>query len=218
MKKTGLVIAAAFIICIALAAGGIFLTQSSKNAPSTTKPTVTNQQPKTGETTTLKGSILSLLSGNKTVQCTIAYPNNGGSGTVYVSGKKFSGEFTMRDASGKETVGHAISDGTYTYVWSSAASMGIKMKLDQSINAASQSNQNVNINQDVNLNCSPWIANESKFQVPSNINFTDMSNFAVPTTKVTGTTGGTTNAQSVCNQITDPTAKAACLNALNSSH
>lgn len=206
-KNTLLIIAAAFVICVALAIGGMFVLQSSKNAPSATKPA-------TSETATSKGSILSLLSGDKTVQCTIAYPNNGGSGTVYVSGKKFSGEFTMKDSSGKEIVGHAVSDGTYTYAWSSTASTGVKMKLDQSINAAAQANQSVNINQDVDLKCSPWIANESKFKLPSNITFTDMSNFAVPTTTSAGNTG---NAQTICNQITDPSAKAACLNALNSS-
>jgi hypothetical protein len=217
MKKTGLIIAAVFIICIALAGGGIFLMQSSKNAPSSAKPTVTTQKPKTGETTTLKGTILSLLSGGKTVTCQITYPDNKGTGTVYVSDKKFAGDFTMKGADGKETVGHMVSDGTYVYIWSQAMPMGIKMNLAAAKSASqnAQANQSVNINQEVNLNCSPWIPDNSKFIAPSNIKFQDMSQFLQQGTTVTP---GTQTGSSPCDQVPAGPARTACLNALNSAH
>ena len=97
---------------------------------------------------------------------------------MYVSDKKFAGDFTMKGTDGKETTGHMISDGTFMYVWSSGIPMGIKMNLADAKNAAQKAgtnaNQSVDINQEVGLNCSPWIPDASKFNIPTNINFRDM--------------------------------------------
>lgn len=211
-KKTWFIVGAAFIVVLLLAFGGIYL-QYSKNAPVTTKSTITVQKPTGTQTATTKGSILDLLSGNKNVQCDITYPNNAGSGTVYVSGKKFNGNFTIKDASGKEVNGYTISDGTYVYIWSAAIPMGVKMKIEQAVSTASQPNQSVNINQQVDLKCSSWIPDNSKFIPPTNVTFTTVSG----TTSVTPIVNPTTSAasgQTLCDQLTNPTAKAACLQAL----
>jgi hypothetical protein len=204
MKNIGLVIAA--VIIIVLAVGGFYFMNSSKS-PTTQS---TNQKTQNTNPSSAKGSILNLLSGGKNVNCSITYPNNKGTGTVYVSDKKFAGEFTIKDTEGKETTGHSVSDGTYVYVWTSAMPSGIKMKFDDVKNAA-QTNQSVDLNQEVGLKCNPWLPDNSKFAIPSNIKFQDMSQLLQQTQQPTGTsTGGT----SPCDQITDSTAKAACVNAL----
>ena len=211
MKKSGLIIAA-IVIVILLAAGGFYFMKSSK-APAPTKTTAT-QPTKPQTTNSLKGTILSLLSGGKNVSCSITYPDNKGTGTVYVSDKKFAGDFTMKGADGKETNAHMISDGTYMYIWSSGISTGIKMNLAAAKNAAqnAQTDQSVNINQEVGLNCSPWAPDSSKFTIPSDIKFQDMSQL-LQQAQPQGTTAPQTGS-SPCDQITNPTARAACINAL----
>jgi hypothetical protein len=215
MKKTGLIIAA-IVVVLLLAFGGVYLMKSAKS-PTVTK-TANTQTAKPQTTNSLKGTIIGLLSGGKTVNCQITYPDNKGTGTVYVSDKKFAGDFTMKGTDGKETTGHMISDGTFMYVWSSGIPMGIKMNLADAKNAAQKAgtNQSVDINQEVNLNCSPWSPDSSKFTVPSNIQFRDMSQLLqqVPAQGTKTVTPGTQTGSSPCDQITDPTAKAACTNAL----
>ena len=220
MKKTGIIIAA-IVVVLLLAFGGVYLMKSSK-APVATTQTAKTQIAKPQQTTnSLKGTIMGLLSGGKTVNCQVTYPDSKGTGSVYVSDKKFAGDFTMKGTDGKEITAHMISDGTYMYIWSSGLSMGIKMNLADAKNAAQKAgaSQSVDINQEVGLNCSPWTADSSKFTIPSDIQFRDMSQLlqqAQP--QGTKTVAPSTQAgSSPCDQITDPTAKEACANALKGS-
>ena len=221
MKNVGIIIAAIIVILI-VAVGGVFFLRYSK-APA--QPQAANtQSAKTENNNSTTDSILSLLSGGKNVNCSITYPDNKGTGTVFVSDKKFAGEFTMKDANGKEVTGHSISDGTYIYVWSSAMpTTGIKMKFADAKNTAqnAQANQGVDMNQKVGLKCSPWLPDNSKFTVPTNIKFQDMSQLlqqTQPQTTIAPQTGtGTQTGTSPCDQIPAGPAKTACLNALQSS-
>lgn len=222
MKNKWLIIAAV-VVLILLVAGGAYLMMSSKGKSQPQAQTTNTQTAKPQTTNSLKGTILGLLSGGQNVNCQVTYPDNKGTGTVYVSDKKFAGDFTMKGTDGKETTGHMISDGTYMYLWSSGIPMGIKMNLEAAKNAAqnTQNVQSVDINQEVGLNCSPWTPDNSKFTIPTDINFRDMTQLlkqvpAQAAGTVTPQTGSTGTKASPCDQITDPTAKAACVNALKS--
>jgi hypothetical protein len=215
MKNKWLVVAAIVIIVLLIGAG-LYLMKSAKTAPAQKVANTQTAKPQT--TNSLKGTIIGLLSGGKNVNCQVTYPDNKGTGSVYVSDKKFAGDFTMKGTDGKETTGHMISDGTYMYIWSSGMPTGIKMSIEAAKNAAAntQTNQSVNINQEVSLNCNPWAPDASKFTLPSDIQFRDMSQLLqqVAPSKGTTVTPQTQTGSSPCDQITDPTAKAACANAL----
>ncbi|MCL6096774.1 MAG: hypothetical protein M1444_03815 [Patescibacteria group bacterium] len=210
-KNKTLVIVAAVVI-LALLGGVAYLTlsKSSKNSQENTQP-VSQQQP-TASPSAATGTLKSLFGKNQ--YCTVTYPNNGGSGTVYVSGQKFRGDFTVKTADGKEVTSQVLSDGVYTYVWSSDSPTGIKMKIDVTSPTASAQTGNFNLDQQVGLNCSAWAVDASKFAVPTNIKFTDVSAM-IPKTSGAPTTGG---AGFSCAGITDPSAKAACENALKSQN
>ena len=221
MKKSGPIIAIIVILVILLGVGGMLFMKSAKTPVSTTQTTNTQKTATPQTTNSIKGTIIGLLSGGKTVNCSMTYPENKGTGTIFVSDKKFAGDFTMKGTDGKETSGHMISDGTDMYVWSSGMPMGIKMNLADAKNAAQKAgtnaNQSVDINQEVNLNCSNWAPDNSKFVVPSNIQFRDMSKLleqVAPQAAGKTVTPQTGTGSSVCDQITDPTAKAACTKAL----
>lgn len=215
-KNKRLIVAVVVVILLILAGFGYFMfSKSSKTITPTEKTSVT--EPKASSSSSITGSLKSLLTGGKTQTCTITYPDNKGTGTIYVADKKFGGTFTIKESDGKDITGYMVSDGTYMYSWSSAATMGIKMKLDVAENAAGDTQTGTNdLNQQVNLNCSPWIVDNSKFAVPTNIKFSDMSNL-IPKTSALPSTKAETPAlnESVCDQIEDATAKAACVKALS---
>ncbi len=210
--KNKFVIAGAVIIVLLLVGGGVYL-GLSKSKPASPKTTVT-ATPKATQSTAL-GTLKSLLASGKSQSCNFSYPDNSATGTYYFDGNKFAGNFSLKEQDGKTLTGNTVSDGTYVYVWTSNSPSGIKMKLDTAINetplpSAQNQNQGVDLNQKVNYKCSPWTADNSKFQPPSNIQFTDMSNFL---NKTEASPAGPQTA-SPCEQITNPQAKAACENAL----
>jgi hypothetical protein len=215
MKNIGIVIAAIIIILVATV-GGMFFLKASK-APAMPKSTATATPTQALKTNSVTGTIVGLLAGGKTVSCTIAYPDNKGTGTVFVNDKKFAGDFNMTGSTGKAITAHIISDGTYMYIWSSAMNGGIKMSLAAAKSAATnaQNNQGVDINQNVSMNCGAWTADTSKFIVPTNITFSDMSKFFPQAT--TAPAAGTQTGTSPCDQVPAGPARTACQNAMQSS-
>jgi hypothetical protein len=210
MKNIGIIIAAIILLLI-VATGGIFFLKSSKS-PAQTQSTNT-QAAKPTSSNPITGTIKDLM--GKTEVCAISYPNSETKGTIYVSGNKFRGDFTIKRDGIVDSAGNAISDGTYLYAWNSATSMGIKMKVKVVPTAPDGKPQGVDINQKINLNCSPWIVDNSKFAIPSDIKFTDMTQtiqkVAVPTTVTAPKTG-----TSPCDQVPAGPARTACENALQS--
>ena len=203
MPKQTLLIAGAIIVLIIVAAAGFFLLKKPAQTPQES-PTV--QQTQQGESQT-KGSIKNLLAAGKNQTCTIKYPagEQMGEGTVYVSGKNLRGDFAMTSA-GKTFDSHMIQDETYMYSWSSLSPQGVKMKIAELEKVqASPTTESVDLNQEVDVNCSSWSVDSGKFTPPADVNFME-----------TGTTPAQTQKldPSVCNQISDPQAKASCLQSL----
>lgn len=205
---------AALVIAVLLIGGGAYLTLNKSQTSSTPQKQTAQETPKESPTGAL-GTLKSLLAAGKSQACKITYPNNTGSGMFYVSDKKFSGEFKVNVANGKEVDSHTVSDGTYVYAWASEPPMGVKMKLDSILNSpvASPQSGSTDFNQEINYQCSPWITDNSKFQIPTNIQFTDVSGLM---NKVAPSTGTQTQGTSPCDQIANPQAKAACESALKS--
>ena len=219
MKNIGIIIAAIILLLI-VATGGIFFLKSSKSPAQT--QSINTQATKPTSSNPATDSILSLISGGKTVNCSITYPDNKGTGSIFVSDKKFAGDFTTKDTSGKETTGHMISDGTFMYIWSAAMPTGIKVNLENTKNMAQNStvSSSFDVNQKVGLKCSPWLPDDSKFTVPSNVKFQDMSELLKqfqPQVTTTPTETGTKTGTSPCDQVPAGAARTACENAIQSS-
>jgi len=217
-KKTLIVI----IVLIILVVG--FLGYSKLAGKTATNPTVTIKtavQPKKENTAT--GTLKDLFSQGLTQKCTITYPNNRGTGIIYFSGKKFSGVFTMIDDKGQAVTGNSISDGTYVYAWSSASPTGIKLQLNSALENTPTGTTGTtqtaagNFNEQAKLSCSGWTLDQAKFTPPANIQFHDFSNLLPKVTGVIPQTGEQKAGNSICDKITDPTAKAACQNAIKNA-
>src|SRR3989344_6201362 len=203
MPKQTLLIAGVIVTVIIIGVAGFFLLKKPAQPPQESPTAQQTQQ----EESQAKGSIKNLLAAGKNQTCTIKYPvgEQMGEGTVYVSGKNLRGDFTMTSAE-KTFDSHMIQDETYMYSWSSLSPQGVKMKIAELEKVqASPTTESVDLNQEVDINCSNWNVDSSMFKPPADVTFME-----------TGTTPSQTQKldPSICNQITDPQAKASCLQSL----
>lgn len=167
-----------------------------------------------------KGTIKSLLGANKNVTCKTTAKDQSGSGTIFVAGSKMRGDFSSQ-VEGKSMMTHMIQDDEFAYMWSDEDSRGTKFKIDvnqpePSLPAGSSVNSKAeNLDDEVDMNCSSWIPDGSKFKPPGEVQFTDLSKM-MENTKIQNKTGTTAPKvdSSICDQIEDADAKAQCLNAL----
>lgn len=203
-KQLGVIIG---VVILALVIGAVAYTQVKK--PQKSSETSMQTSPNTEESIS-KGSIKSLLSAGKNVTCDITYTDQpGSSGTVYVTGNKMRGDFTV-NVNNKAVESHMVSDGAFAYVWST--NQGTKMKIDTLESPApSAQSQGTDINKDVDLKCKSWIVDNSKLTPSSDVKFTDLSDFMKPASSPSAS-GTNNSSKSYCDQIINPQAKAACLN------
>jgi hypothetical protein len=211
MQNKIIIIVVALIIIIAGFLGYTKLAGKTSNNPSIT---ITNEQDK--KENTLTGTIKDLLAKNLTQKCTIVYPENKGTGTIYFAGKKFNGEFTMNIENQKMT-SYTISDGTYMYIWTNNSPTGMKMKIsEQEVKTPTgTTTQKTNLEDQVKFTCTGWTLNQTKFTPPANIKFESLDNL-FPTAMPTKT-GEKKAGESICDQISDQEAKTACLDAIKNA-
>ena len=212
MSKRLPIIVGVLVVIIAVAAVAVF-TKSKKSSQETPVP---QQAEETSQEATSKGSIKSLIGLGKNVTCTVTYPSADGTvkGTVYVAGdKRMRGDF-ISNIEDKEIDSHMIAEGGWNYIWSSASPQGTKMKIEENVPTPTPGpqSQNVDVNTQVDYKCSNWSVDNSKFTPPSDIQFLEFSMPTIQTPNPTNTTNQTQQ-QAICDQITDPEAKAACLDA-----
>ena len=203
MKKLGIIV----VILILAVVGYFGYKQYKASTNSSNTQSVGN---------VVKGTIQDLLLTGKSVTCTVTdTAENGGTGVIFVSGKRMAGDFKVA-VNGKDEESHMITDGTYSYIWSSNSKEGIKMKVDQiktTPGAEGQPNRDSNdpfdLKKETGLKCSPWAPDNAKFTPPANINFTDYSQALQNPGKTTTQQG------SPCDQIPDAAAKAECIKAIS---
>ncbi len=212
-KKAGLIIGAVVIIVVLAA---FFMIQKSNPAAPSESADSTQKESSDSLNNFAKGSIASLLTAGKNVTCSLKYPEGKGTGTVFVSGKKVRGDFTTATDAAKEFKTSMIQDGEYAYIWSDADKKGTKIKvsgLPSPSPVANSKTDTSDINQEVDLSCSTWSADPSKFAVPADVEFTDVS--ALMEKSQGQLPAGNSTPTSPCDAITDPQNKAACISAMS---
>lgn len=215
LKQKQLMVAIAVIILLLLGVGGYFLF-SKNQLPSQNQTSNTTSGQENGSA---MNSLVDLLAGGGNVTCNFDVPSdengNSSKGTVYISNGNMRGDFqTTQD--GKVTSMSMIRKGNDNYVWGDGMETGMKMTLspEDLKGKTNEASKYVDLNKKVDYRCNPWGVDSSKFNPPSNIRFTDFSKMMEETTKMMKEKG-TSPDSSVCDSITDASAKAACKNALS---
>ncbi|HOA18632.1 MAG TPA: hypothetical protein PKK54_01875 [bacterium] len=99
--------------------------------------------------------------------------------TAYIAGSKFRTDTITVDADGKRQEFHMVSDGDWSYIWNEVGEKGVKVKysdLAQDENSPQTSSQAIReAMKGTMYECTPvLIADQSKFNVPSDIKFEDI--------------------------------------------
>jgi hypothetical protein len=164
----------------------IFLSACTTPAPSNTN-TQAGEDKTTPTEQSQTSSLRELLAAGKSQKCVFTSSRTDDnkvtintSGTIYISGKKMLEEIQVK-SNDKEALNidtRLISDGTTIYTWdANRKNSGIKFKIAEqaAVAGTKTQNQSVDLDNKVDMKCSAWALDETKFNVPTDIQFTDLS-------------------------------------------
>lgn len=151
-------------------------------------PTGTNQAAAPTEQSQ-SSSIRDLIALGKNQQCTVSMSQTDDkgiktdtTGTIYISGKNLAEQVQIVSSDPKvKTINMMmISDGTTMYTWDQSGTLpGMKLAIPTpAATGTTPSNtqtQSVDLDKKFDMKCSNWAVDNSKFAVPTNIKFTDLT-------------------------------------------
>lgn len=118
------------------------------------------------------GTLGSLFALNKNLKCTFSSTGAGASsGTVYMAGTMMRGDFVLKGQATGEA--HMIRNGDQVYVWSGA--QGAKMNMSALSGGQAKAQSGLDLNQQVTYQCEDWTKEDSRFAVPTTVNFFDIA-------------------------------------------
>ncbi len=173
--------------------GALVLYFTMGKAPSQPSPAA-NQPTTTGQTSGETGhSMKELLAAGVAQQCTFSDTTNNVTtqGTVYVGTGRLRADSTTTDTL-HTTVSHTIVLDNRAYVWVDGMPTGFMMSLTGTTQAP-PSQPGVSADKKINYQCSGWLVDQSKFNLPSSVEFMSAGAAAPQGTMPTrnpGSTGG----------------------------
>lgn len=164
------------IVVVLLGVGG-YWAYSNRTSTSGGLPTVQTGGPM---------SVKDLLTGTGSQRCTFSDAETGTSSTVYVSNGKVRTDVAST-TEGQATMMHAIMADKMMYTWVEGQATGMKLEFDpEEVNEApeveGESQSTVDLNEKVEYDCDRWSPDSSLFAPPTNIEFSDFSNFMMQET------------------------------------
>lgn len=167
-----------------LLSSSIFLSACTSPQTGTVQtPTSTGNTPEAQEKS-LSTSMRELMSMGTSLQCKYSFTDPESktetSGTMYISGSKFAQETEIKLPPESSAIGgkmNMISDGTSMYTWNpDKKDGGMKITIEKDSQVKDQDdNSQVDLDKKIDMKCSPWSVSESKFTVPADVKFTDLS-------------------------------------------
>lgn len=148
----------------------------NENASTESEVKGTEDMASPAEPFTMKGTFSDLTKKGGSYECTVSHSVSvaQSDGKVYVSGSKIRGEFSSKIPQVNMTVKSTmLSDGEYIYTWTDMAKTGFKAKIVESAKPVSVDSVGNEYMQNLDYSCNPWISDDSKFVIPSDINFID---------------------------------------------
>lgn len=151
------------------------------------KPAVQQQEKKEG---LFQGSLKDLMGRGTSQVCTWSFEDNeagASSGKLYISGNKFYQEFkTTGGPEGQALESYVINDGEWIYQWNSITQTGTKIKIEDMEKMEQNQLENpetgtgekaevVDWDKRMEYDCESWVADDSKFKVPEDKEFTDLN-------------------------------------------
>ncbi|MEA1925764.1 MAG: hypothetical protein U9M90_00760 [Patescibacteria group bacterium] len=129
------------------------------------------------------GSMQDLMARGKFLKCTYKENLSDGSESevvMYISGNKVRTEMEINTDTGEAIESHMIIDKDWMYMWNSFTPNGTKMNIKEMSKKEDVSDSDVNkgmtnLAKETDYKCRTWIPDNSKFTVPSDIEFMDIT-------------------------------------------
>lgn len=203
-------------IAIIVIAGGAYLLTHKKTSNEVASNTQTTSSANT-ESDVETGSLKSLISSGASKTCTFHTTTDGSdsTGVVFAANSKLRGDITSV-TSDKTIVTHMIYDGATSYVWMDDQKTGFKMAFDANGAIQNANTQAVNPDSNYEFHCDSWSTDNSKFETPTDVTFSEVPS-APSGTVPAGSTPPTDAASiraSICANLAEP-AKSQCLAGMN---
>ena len=210
MKKNSLLIISGIVLLL-LVAGGSYFVMSKKTSPAGS-PQVPSIDADSDEGS-IQSSLKDLLAKGIAQKCTFSDKLEGSdiSGVMYMANSRMRGDFNSV-ISDKTLTSHMILKDNTSYTWQAGENSGYMMKNDPEKTAETNEEtpeQAFDPDKVVDYKCSAWIVDNSLFDPPSDVKFSDFSSMME---KPTGQTPGKTtpDACSTCDNLSGE-AKSQCL-------
>ncbi len=205
MKK---ILTISLILLVSIFITGCTLVKTPFTGSSNKVDTQTATETQKPSSNVIKGSMFDLLKQGLPLKCTYIV-NTGDTqaiGTIFASGGRSRSDYIL-SMSGQTIEQASIFDGTDIYSWTlndPNNKMGFKMTVNpDQLTASSNNDQVKKMQEQTNFTCLPWVVDSSKFDLPTDINFGDLST-------------GTNKSQicGACGALPNEEQKAACLKGL----
>jgi len=240
MKNKQIVIAI-IVVIILIAGIWIFMSGQKNNGQPVNAPTGANSQTQpnpatnnsgtqtttttTTQTNTFSGSLADLMAKKSPVNCQVSFDQNGTTQTqsMYFDGTNLRTDMVITIAGQPNTTHLVIKDG-WEYMWSDSAIAGMTANTGTKINfsqlqkpqtpaaaGTTPSNGGLDTQKTMNFSCTPWIADASKFDLPANIQFQDLTSLTQTVVPASGgTPGAPASACDMCKLIPAGDARTQC--------
>lgn len=204
------------VVALAVVGGGAYYVMSNNDKQQSTGSQSTSEQGE-NELNSIKG----LLAQNKNVTCTFSSTDDSGNqtaGTVYVAGERMRGNFTFKVSDEAEQKSNVLRDSEYQYFWQEGADTGFKSKItefeaEEGQEDANTQDQTVDQDAEYDFECSDWSVDESMFDTPDGVEFTDYSAQIEQSKQLQQ--NSTDQQKKACASLTNESARQACENAVN---
>lgn len=123
-------------------------------------------------------TLTDLMARGKSMKCTYNQKvdsENTADGTIYMSGGNARTEIIANKGTANEAEMYAIINKDWVYSWTNGSSTGYKMTVEASELDKKNKEAVSDLAKEINFKCASWKKDSSKFKIPSNINFQDMS-------------------------------------------
>lgn len=222
------------IIVILLIAGffAYWIKMKPNSTGNSTNTQVTQAAQPTQTEKTSFSSLKDLLTQGVSQQCAYAYTDEKtgkSEGVMFIANGKVRGSFSLTDPKGVVTTGNMINDGAFSYTWNDTTKQGMKIAITEELKKKGEelikdNPQVAEMNKKIDYRCKTWTADVSKFNPPTNIPFTDLSQMmeklntlpkvtVPPITTTTDTESSTAEQCAICDTL--PTeAQASCRTSL----
>jgi len=208
MKKKISILCACLFAVIFLSGCGEKNKNENASQTNQSNQAVTENKNENAEEESIMGSIKDLLAKGKSMKCSYSETQNGEtfSGVLYVADGKSKTEIEFQ-VDGKTGNMYTLSDGEWAYSWGTFLPQGVKMNVkempkDQTNNSQETVN---NFEKKMNYKCRFWIKDSSKFKLPSDVQFRDMTN------SMTGAIEATKNLCEMCEMVPAGSGRDSCM-------